>query len=144
MKGLKVNVNFATGERAGSLNPRDRRTRCSPQWQGEGYEIRVVLDESILDEIDTSDPGVEVLGSKTAIDKAVKELPERNYAIQDTTLVVEHLRQRGKSLDDYADTDGNVLQGPALAKALAQDNVTGVRVPNARPSADDVYGRGRR
>lgn len=140
MKGLRVSVNFATGERAGGLDPRDRRTRCNPQWQGDDHEIRVVLDESVLDDLDTSDAGVEILDDEAAVDRAVGELGDGDYAIQDTTLVVEHLRQRGKSLDDYVDQDGNVLQGAELARALAADNVTGLDMPTPRPGARDVGG----
>lgn len=137
-KGVKLRVNFTTGERAGGLDPRDRRTRTNPDWQDDTHEVRIVEDEAILDEIDTTGPDVRVLNNDVEIDKAVSELSEKEYVLEETQLVTEHLRQKGKSLDDYTDSDGKPLPRNELAKALYNDGIVGTRAPNKRPNAADL------
>jgi len=82
---LKIKVNFYTGERAGGIDPRDPNLVCYG-WQNidDGWEIRLIADESKIDEYVQkygNAEGVEVIEGIENIDKAIDEIipPEKQY-----------------------------------------------------------------
>lgn len=80
---LKIKVDFTTGERAGGINPRDPNLVCLG-WQNleEGWEIRLIVDESKIDEYIQkygNAEGVEVIEGIENIDSAIEQIipPEK-------------------------------------------------------------------
>lgn len=144
MKALRITFDPATGRRAGGIVPRSevwKGLRGNREWQNldEGVEVRLVEDESVLDNIDLDDPDVTLLEGEQAISDAINGLdvtPEEQYAIASEALVAESVRQRGLDLTEAVDAEGDPLQGPELAKWLHERGVVGVnrrRIPRTMP-----------
>ena len=81
--GLKIKVDFSTGERAGGVNPKDPNLVCLG-WQNleEGWEIRVIRNESKIDEYISmyqGIDGIEIIEGIENIDAAIDEIvpPEK-------------------------------------------------------------------
>jgi len=81
--GLKIKVNFTTGERAGGINPRDPNLVCLG-WQNleDGWELRLIVNEEKIDEYIKkygNVEGVEIVEGIENIDKAIDEIipPEK-------------------------------------------------------------------
>lgn len=137
MDGLLLQVNFATGERAGRVDPKDRGLRCDPGWQDidGGVEVRVVVDGRTLDRYRGVD-GVEVLEGDDAIQAAIDALPQREtFEVVEALLPTAVAEYREKtSREDLA----GLGQRDLYAK-LADAGVVGVaRRVVPRPSVTDV------
>mgnify|MGYP000371374957 CR=1 FL=1 len=92
--GLKIKVDFTTGERAGGINPRDPNLVCLG-WQNleTGWELRLIVNEEKIDEYiqkykDVE--GVEIIEGIENIDKAIDEIipPEDQ---EDYTVIMPEL-----------------------------------------------------
>lgn len=141
MKAVKVSVDFSSGARAGGLDPRDPRTRCSPRWQyvpddpdvEAGWEVRVIVDESVLADVDLTAPGVTLIDLDdedqfaAAVEAEIDKVPERiAYKVEHEALLAESVRQRGIDLTKAVDAQGAPLQGDALMAWLHGKGAVGV------------------
>ena len=124
MKALLIEFDAFTGERAGGINPRDPALVCHG-WQNferePAIEIRLITDSRDLSQY-IGKAGVTVLEGKDAINRAISENMPVSYAIYDELLMIEHLKQKGISLDDFAG-----LEPGALAERLFAMKICGVR-----------------
>ena len=112
MYGLKIQVDFTTGKRAGNINPRDPGLLCDPTWQNldSGWEVRVIRDNRDVEQY-RNIPGVEVLEGEEAIDAAIAHIFKPRYGITDQALCAESVRQfgidltplKGKSREEVAE-----------------------------------------
>lgn len=147
MKAIKTKVDFSSGKRAGGINPRSGKTLCAPEWQyvpenpdeEEGWEIRLVLDESILTEEVLSDPDVTLIEADdeetlaSLIEAEVDTIPEViSYSVTNESLVAEAVRQKGLDLSQAMDANGNPLQGRDLAEWLHDNKVVGVEKKSSK------------
>ncbi len=121
MRGLLIEVDFNSGVRAGDIDPHDRKLQCYG-WQNleskPGLEIRVVEDNRDLAPYD-SIPGVTILEGKEAINEAIKAHIPTRYSIQDMSLVLEHAKQKGLSLDQFVGKSMNDIAKEAIQAGLA-------------------------
>lgn len=128
MKAILIEVDFATGKRAGDIDPRKPGFPCAPEWQDieGGRELRIVLDGNV--ERFRGQPGVTILETDAEIDAAVASIeaakPEA-YAISHEALAVESIRQKRVDISDLSSD----LDETALAKALYERGVLGVFKP---------------
>ena len=94
---LKIKVDFATGKRAGDIDPRDPNLFALAQNLEDGYEIRLVLDDrdiSIYQRVE----GIEVIEGIENIDNAIVSLlPNeeqylfaRDEAIMQASIIAKH------------------------------------------------------
>ena len=100
MKALLIQVDFATGKRAGNIDPRDIGLGCDPSHQNidRGIEIRTIEDNRDLKQY-RGVKGVTVLEDNIAINNAIqKNIPAR-YEIQDKELLLAHMKEKNISLD---------------------------------------------
>ncbi len=124
MKAILVDVDFATGWRAGGIDPRGLKHPTSPQWQDteNGREIRLIGDGDVAEFDDVE--GVIILDGEVAIDAAVTEIeaaqPEQ-HIIWDASLLVAHIAQRHINLDDFAEMSQQETQ-----KALHELGLVGI------------------
>lgn len=135
MKGLLVEVNFHTGQRAGGIDRRSKNLVCCPDWQSikDGLEVRLVIDGNVDEYRDRQ--GLVVLEDEAAIDAAIMNLrpPMTSYRITNEALMVESIRQKAIDLTDI-DGDGDITPElyargalgiqrvewrPAMARAIA-------------------------
>lgn len=102
MKAIRVKVNFHTGERAGGINPKDKKLRCNPMWQSieNGIEIRAVLDGNV--EKYRGLEGVEILEGEQAIDAAVLALQKESasHVVYNKELLAASISAKGIKLHD--------------------------------------------
>ena len=142
MNALLLKVDFATGHRAGGLNPKDRNFPCNSAWQDteRGLEIRLVKDGEVGRF--RNQLGVTILEGEAAIDAAIADLqagkPE-TYAIEHEALLVESIRQRRIDISDL----DNTMDANELAKELHRRGCLGVRKAEKPkpPSAAEMHAR---
>lgn len=129
MKALLIEFDLNTGVRAGGINPRDPKLPCRG-WQNldstPAKEIRLVEDGRDLSIYD-SVVGVTVLNSKAAINKAITDNIPSKYKIQDMTLLLEAMKEKGIPLETLV---GKEVK--EFAKTLHGQNIAGImkREPN--------------
>ena len=104
-KGIKIKVNFQTGERAGGIDPRDRGLLCDPTWQNidEGVEIRLITDDRDVERYQNI-PGVEVIEGKEAINAEIDKISPVRYSVTHPELFNESIKQKGIDLKDIDHT----------------------------------------
>ena len=124
---LKIKVDFNTGERAGGIDPKDPNLMCFG-WQNldDGWEIRLIMDESKIDEYVQrygSAEGVEVIEGVENIDKAIDEIipPEKQigYSIYMPELFTASVI--GKHLDANDSFDVNKIPNPDLVDVSVEE-----------------------
>ncbi len=104
-RALLIKVDYRTGHRAGDINPRDPSLPCCGQaLDGDCCEIRLVEDDRDLSRY-IGIPGVSILIGKDEINAAIDAHIPITYAVFDTFLLVEHMKQRGISLDIFRGKD---------------------------------------
>lgn len=125
LRALLTRVDFATGERAGSIDPRDPKLPCRG-WQDteKGLEIRLVEDDRDLTMFDGVD-GVTVLNGKGAINDAVKKhfVKPSSYTISNETIMIKHMEERNISLDVLSSKNGPMNK---ILKELYEDGIAGI------------------
>lgn len=114
MNGLRIVVNFNTGERAGGINPRDPNLRGHSSWQriDQAIEVRIILDGNIAPYRNLM--GVTILIGTDAVDAAIAALQSPiSYAVQSWDMVAAHVAQ--------TETDISDLRPPMTESAIAQE-----------------------
>ncbi|MBA7622250.1 hypothetical protein ES703_29624 [subsurface metagenome] len=123
MRGLLIEFDLRTGERAGGINPRDNKLQCYG-WQNleskPALEIRVVEDDRDLSQYNGV-PGVTILEDKAAINAAIQAHIPNRYSILDMTLVLAHVKEKGLSLDQFVGKNLN-----DIATWAFQNGISGV------------------
>lgn len=121
--GLKIQVDFQTGKRAGNIDPRDPGLVIHPHWQNvdEGCEVRVIEDDRNVEQY-RNIPGVELLKGEIAINTAIQSMHRERYAIKHEQLLIESIRQ--KKIDITGLTPD--MKPEEIAKALYQKGTLGV------------------
>jgi len=121
--GLKIRVDFATGERAGGIDPRDPGLITHPSWQNvdEGWEVRVIEDDRDVN-IYRNVEGIEVLEGENAIEAAIATIHKERYAIKNEYLLVESIRQKGIDITDLSPD----MSHEEIAKKLYERGALGV------------------
>lgn len=121
MRALLIEFNLKTGERAGGIDPRDNKLQCYG-WQNleatPALEIRIVEDDRDLSSY-AGIEGVTILEGKAAINDAIQAHIPTRYSIQDMSLVLEHARQKGLSLDRFVGKNLNEIAKEAIENRLA-------------------------
>lgn len=119
MKALLIEVDFKTGKRAGSINPRDPKLPCYG-WQDidGGLEIRLVEDDRDLSQYEGV-AGVTVLGNKELINDAIIANFPTKYLIKDKELLLAHMKEKGISLDVFAGKNLGDVAEELYKKGLA-------------------------
>jgi len=121
--GLKIKVDFETGERSGNIDPRDPGLKTHPTWQNvdDGWEVRVIEDDRDINIYRNVD-GIEVLEGEAAIEAAIASIHKERYAIKNEQLLVESIRQKGIDITDLIPDLGH----EEIAKRLYQRGAIGV------------------
>lgn len=123
-KALLIEFDLKTGKRAGNINPKDPKLVCHG-WQDlesePAKEVRLVLDDRDLS-IYKGVLGVTVLDNPGQINQAIRDNIPARFNIQQETLMLEHLRQKNISLDDYQGWDAQ-----AILKDLHGKGIVGIR-----------------
>jgi len=98
---LKVKVDFATGIRAGGINPRDRGLLCDPSWQNidEGVELRLVTDERDIEQYRNVE-GVTVIEGLDACNAEIEAIREPLYAVAVPELLNISIQKKNIRIDD--------------------------------------------
>ena len=95
MKAVKLRVDFATGKRAGNVNPKSTNNRCCSTWQDleNGFEMRLVPDDEA--EKLRGAEGVTVFDSaEDAEAELAKSFPEKvSWKVTNEALLVYSLQQ---------------------------------------------------
>ncbi len=123
MKAIRVDVNYATGKRAGGVNPKDLNLVGHPSWQNidKGVEIRLVANGNVAQYQNVA--GVTVLEGEAAIDAAVDEIYETKYAVVNEALLSHSIVQKNIDLTGLSPD----LTQEEMAKALYDMGALGVK-----------------
>jgi hypothetical protein len=99
--GLKIQVDFETGKRAGNIDPRDRGLACHPTWQNidVGYEVRLIVDGRDV-AVYENVPGIEILYGENVINAEVQAMQKDRYTVKNEALLVESIKQKGIDISD--------------------------------------------
>lgn len=113
IKGLLIQVDFSSGDRAGGINPKDPNLRCHG-WQNldTGWEVRLIEDDRDTSQYEGID-GVELLLGKNEVNKAIKSiLPKKvdtEYIISNEAIMLKHMEERKISLNCLAEKGENKI-----------------------------------
>lgn len=122
-RALLIEVDFATGKRAGGISPRDPKLFCRG-WQDmeskPGKEIRLVLDDRDLSQYQGVD-GVTILEGQAVINQAIKDNISAKYVVKDKELLMAHLKEKKIPLSRFK---GKTLD--TEAKALFAEGLAGI------------------
>ena len=129
MRALLIEFDLRTGKRAGNINPKDPKLPCYG-WQNldqePAVEIRLVEDGRDLSSL-VGVAGVTILEDKIAINQAIKANIPTQYVIDNETLLLAHLKEKGISLDSLAGK-----RRDEVAKILFAQGIAGVREKEPR------------
>ncbi|MBA7694940.1 hypothetical protein ES703_103556 [subsurface metagenome] len=107
MRALLIEWDPKTGKRAGDINPRDPKLQCYG-WQDTdvdpALEIRLVEDDRDLSSLEGV-KGVTILEGKEAINDAIDTYIPPKYGVKSEFLMREHMKEKGISLDTFANMD---------------------------------------
>ncbi len=122
MKALLIEVDFTTGRRAGGIPTKNNPNLMCHGWQDlkstPGLEIRLVMDDDTVPYENI--PGVTILDGEAAINAAIDTHIPIKYGVQDTELLLAHLKERGISLDTV---NGSLQES---AEALFSQGLAGI------------------
>ena len=110
MKALLIEVDFATGKRAGGIKTKNNPNLMCNGWQDldAGREIRMVMDGNTKPYENI--PGITILNGKAEINAVIDAVVPTKYVVKDKELLLSHLKEKGVSLDTFA---GKSLQDGA-------------------------------
>jgi hypothetical protein len=119
-RALLIEFDLSTGKRAGDISPKDPKLPCYG-WQDldsePAKELRLVMDDRDLS-IYEGVPGVTILDNPGKINQAIRDNFPARFNVQDSTLMLEHLRQRNISLDDYSGWDTQAILNDLHGKGI--------------------------
>lgn len=119
-RALLIEFDPRTGKRAGGIGNKDPKLVCYG-WQDldsiPAREVRLVMDDRDLSQYEGK-AGITVLNGEAEIQAAIDSIATDHYKITNETLLTEHIRQRGISLDDYAGWDEKDVLKDLLSKGL--------------------------
>jgi len=101
---LVIDVDFATGARAGGIDPRDPNLVCLG-WQNFelGKEIRLIVNEAVIDdyiERYRGVPGIEIVEGKAAINTRIVALIKPRYSVTESGLLSTSIIVKRIPIDD--------------------------------------------
>ena len=121
MKALLIEVDFATGIRAGGLKTKNNPNLWCEGWQDldsiPGKEIRIVKDGNTTPY--EGIPGITILDGETEINAAIDANIPTQYAVRDMPLLIAHMKEKGISLDTLANKNMKQIAQEAFALNLA-------------------------
>jgi len=120
IRALLIEFDSMTGKRAGGIDNKDPKLVCYG-WQDldsiPAREVRLVMDDRDLSQYEGK-TGITVLNGEAEIQAAIDSIVSDHYKITNETLLTEHIRQRGISLDDYAGWAEKDILKDLLSKGL--------------------------
>lgn len=129
MRALLIEFDLQTGRRAGNISPKDKNLPCYG-WQNldsiPPIEIRLVKDDRDLTQYEEI-KGITVLNNDLEIEDAIKSNIPPQYKIVDMSLMIEHMKEKGLSLDILVGKTGREIVEYAYSQGLA-----GVFIKKAR------------
>ena len=122
MRALLIEFDVKTGARAGGISPKDKDLPCYG-WQNlevePALEIRLVMDYRRSLEMYKGQKGITFLEGKDAINAAIQAHVPSQYIIQSETLMLEHMKEKGLKLKDFASKSMKEIAIMAFAEGLA-------------------------
>ena len=123
-RALLIEWDPNSGKRAGGIDPRDPNLRCYG-WQNmdsePAREIRLVEDDRDLSPLEGT-LGVKILEGKQAINDAIQAHIPARYSVIDMSLMTQHMKDKGMSLDGLVGKNMNEIAAEAF-----QNGIAGVR-----------------
>ncbi len=118
MKALLIEVDFATGKRAGGITVKNNPNLwCVGQDLEGGKEIRLVKDDKTEDYENID--GITILDGKVAINAAIDANIPSQYAVKSEALLIADMQERNIPLSTLVGKDHKQIAGYAFAQKLA-------------------------
>nr|QBN22361.1 hypothetical protein [uncultured archaeon] len=110
MKGLLIDVDFNTRERAGGIDPNDPGLECRA-WQNldTGKEIRIIKDDRDVTQYEGID-GITVLNSDAEINNAIDNNVPTRYSVDEDAIFKKSIDQKGLDLDNFPNDTQQMLE----------------------------------
>lgn len=144
MKAIKIKVNFATGKRAGNLQPKgNRNLPCHSTWQctEKGWEIRPVLDGNTKPYENIE--GITILNGREEIEAALNEVCKEHgtYKISNEIIMNVDLTTKIQADPSFLDDMKQEFDKKSELHYLYSKGVKGISYEiRKRASIEEVFG----
>ena len=120
---LKIQVDFATGKRAGGISPHDSGLHCNPSWQDldAGIELRLVLDDRNIEQYRNME-GVTVVEGIDACNAQIEQTGKTDYSVKEPELMSLSITKKNIKIDDLPTESIN-----AQLEELSKRGALGIR-----------------